>query len=203
MSVVAPMIRTESDATARDGAVREERPVEARAAIWLLCHYPDHPETDERVDVAARLAQERGWPIWLCGSYAARYAAPIERLVREKLRRRGVPSDAIRCLSEDAPEALAMDTVQEAFSVAAAAREQGVRTLACVSNRLQLWQVRALLRREPLTFVWVPTRLRDRRWWYIGSRLLLIPLAALGVGPRFAPLVAVRWARRRVAAWPF
>jgi hypothetical protein len=82
------------------------------------------------------------------------------------------------------------------------ARAHGIDTLVCVSNRLQLLQARALLRRSGLGLVMAPTRLRDRRWWYVTFRLVLIPLAVLGIGHRFPPLVLLRHARARLASWP-
>lgn len=182
--------------------------VDARGAggspvIWLLCHYPDTVEADERVEQAVALHRQSGAPIWLYGSNSARYPESVERLLKNQLVRRGVSAEAIICSGERAGTGPSLDTVQEACNVAADARARGVQTLICVSNRLQLAQVRGLLRREPLSFVWVATPLRDRRWWYVAGRLVLIPLAYLGVGRRFAPLVFVRWARARLAAWPF
>jgi uncharacterized SAM-binding protein YcdF (DUF218 family) len=173
------------------------------AVIWLLCHYPDTLEAEERIDRAVALHRESGAPIWLYGSNSARYPESVERLLKAKLVRRGVPVEAVTCSGERPGARPSLDTVQEACNVAAEARARGVRTLVCVSNRLQLAQVRGLLRREPLSFVWVATPLRDRRWWYVAGRLALIPLAYLGVGPRFVPLIFVRWARARLAAWPF
>lgn len=173
------------------------------AAIWLLCHYPDTAETDERIETVVQLHRQWKLPIWLYGSSTARYPEPVERLIRGKLLGCGVDPEAVICSGDLASSTLSLDTVQEAQNVAAAARQKGIQTLLCVSNRLQLLQVRALLRREPLSFVWVPTRLRDWRWWYVGGRLLLIPLAFLGIGPRFAPLIFVRWARTRLETWPF
>lgn len=174
----------------------------APSAIWLLCHYPDTAETDERVDKAVALHRETGCPIWLYGSNSARYPESVERLIKQKLLRKGVGSDAILC-SSDLGATLSLDTVQEAYNVAAEANRRGIRTLICVSNRLQLLQVRALLRNEPISFVCVATPLRDWRWWYVLGRLLLIPLACVGIGQRFAPLVFVRWARARLGIWPF
>jgi uncharacterized SAM-binding protein YcdF (DUF218 family) len=173
-----------------------------RAVIWLLCHYPDVDETDERVEKAVQLQRELGLPVWLYGSTSARYPASVERLIKQKLIARGVKPDAVLC-SVDLVAEQSLDTVQEARNVAAEAKRQNVQTIFCISNKLQLLQVRALLRQEPLNFVWIATRLRDRRWWYVIGRLVLIPLAYLGMGNRFAPLVFVRWARINLAAWPF
>lgn len=172
------------------------------AVIWLLCHYPDVDETDERVKKAVQLQRELGVPVWLYGSSSARYPASVERLIKQKLIARGIKPDAVLC-SADLVAERSLDTVQEAHNVVAEAKRQNVQTIFCVSNKLQLLQVRALLRREPLNFVWIATRLRDRRWWYVIGRLVLIPLAYLGMGNRFAPLVFVRWARVNLAAWPF
>lgn len=173
-----------------------------RAVIWLLCHYPDVDETDERVERTVQLQRELGVPVWLYGSSSARYPASVERLIKQKLIASGVEPEAVLC-SVDLVTEQSLDTVQEARNVVAEAKRQNVRTIYCISNKLQLLQVRALLRQEQLKFVWVATRLRDRRWWYVASRLVLIPLAYLGMGNRFAPLVFVRWARIHVAAWPF
>lgn len=187
----------------RADAALERLPDGTRVAIWLLCHYPDTAEADERIEAAVRLHRQRGLPIWLYGSSTARYPESVERIIRGKLLGRGVGPEAVICSGDLPSSTPSLDTVQEAQNVTAAARRQGIQTLLCVSNRLQLLQVRALLRREPLSFVWIPTRLRDWRWWYVGGRLLLIPLAFLGIGPRFAPLIFVRWARTRLERWPF
>jgi uncharacterized SAM-binding protein YcdF (DUF218 family) len=176
-------------------------PPGARAAIWLLCTYPETAEADERVRAAARLHRALGLPIWLFGSRSAQYPTPVETTLRAKLVAAGVPRQAVAC-SSDLTAAVTLDTSQEAVNVAATARARGIDTLVCVSNRLQLLQVRALLRGAGLTLVLVPTPLRDRRWWYVTFRLLLIPLAALGLGHRFLPLVLLRHARARLARWP-
>lgn len=55
--------------------------------------------------------------------------------------------DVILC-SSDLGSALSLDTVQEAYNVAAEANRRGIQMLFCISNRLQLLQVRALLRNE-------------------------------------------------------
>jgi len=173
------------------------------SVIWLLCHYPDTAEADERVEKAAQLQKELGIPVWLYGSSSARYPEATERLIKQKILHRGVASDAVVCSGDLPRPAISLDTVQEAYNVVAEARKKGVETLICISNRLQLLQVRALLRHEPLTFVWMRTKLRDWRWWYVSGRILLIPLAYLGIGRQFAPLVFVRWARAKLATWPF
>jgi uncharacterized SAM-binding protein YcdF (DUF218 family) len=183
----------------RDGQSAQIAP----SVIWLLCHYPDTAEADERVAKAAALHQESGDPIWLYGSNSARYPESVEQLLKHKLVLKGVAPDAVTCSGELPTARPSLDTVQEARNVAADARAKGVRMLVCISNCLQLAQVRALLRSEPLSFSWIATPLRDWRWWYVLGRLLLIPLAYLGVGPRFAPLIFIRWARAKVAAWPF
>jgi len=172
------------------------------SAIWLLCHYPDTAETNERVDKAVAQHRETGCPIWLYGSNSARYPESVERLIKQKLLRKGLRPDVILC-SSDLGATPSLDTVQEAHNVAAEANRRGIRKLICVSNRLQLLQVRALLRNEPISFVWVATPLRDWRWWYVLGRILLIPLAFIGIGRQFAPLVFIRWARARLEMWPF
>jgi uncharacterized SAM-binding protein YcdF (DUF218 family) len=178
-------------------------PSSGKAVIWLLCHYPGTPEADERVQAAASVYFQSRLPIWLYGSSSARYPDSVERLLKHKLAARGVPSDAVIC-SDDVPGTPpSLDTVQEAINVATTARATGIKTLICISNRLQLLQVKALLRREPLTLVEIPTPLRDWRWWYVMSRLALVPLAFMGVGRQFLPLTFVRWARANFSFWPF
>lgn len=176
-------------------------PPGARAVIWLLCTYPETAEADERVQAAARLQRTLGLPVWLFGSRSAQYPIPVERTLRERLVAAGVPADAIAC-SAELTDAVTLDTSQEAVNVAAVARARGIEVLVCVSNRLQLLQARALLRRSRLRLVLAPTPLRDRRWWYVTFRLVLIPLALLGIGHRFPPLVLLRRARARLASWP-
>lgn len=173
------------------------------AIIWLLCHYPDTVEVDERIGAAVRIYAQCKLPIWLYGSSSARYPDSVERLLKQKLVTQGIPSEAVLC-SADVPGLTAsLDTVQEAYNVSAEAARRGIRTLVCVSNRLQLLQVKALLRRQPLELIWIQTPLRDRRWWYVAGRLFLIPLAFAGIGRRFVPLVFIRWARANIGMWPF
>lgn len=176
-------------------------PPGARAVIWLLCTYPETDEADVRVQAAARLQRELGLPIWIFGSRSAQYPIPVEQTLRDKLVASGVPADAVVC-SARLTTAVTLDTSQEAVNVATTAREHGIDALVCVSNRLQLVQARALLRRAGLRLILVPTPLRDRRWWYVTFRLVLIPLAMLGIGHRFPPLVLLRRARARLASWP-
>ncbi len=174
-----------------------------KAVVWLLCHYPDTEEADERVRAACSLYRALGLPFWLFGTATARYQISVERLLKEKLVAAGIPAERVVCSSDRQERYTSLDTVQEAYNAAAAAFRDGITTLVCVSNRLQLLQVRCLLKSTSLRLVLVPTRLRDWRWWYVAARLLLIPLAFMGVGPQFAPLVFVRWARSRMAKWPF
>ena len=171
------------------------------AVVWLLGHYPDTAETDERIQRAVQLHRQWGFRIWLSGGQCARYREPIERAIRAKLITQGIASEAILCVGEWVGNTSAMDTVQEVRQVIQAARDQGVQTLLCVSNRLHLLQVKALLRRESVTCISVCTRLRDGRWWYVSARLVLIPLAWLGVGREFLPLVLIRCLRAKVTWW--
>lgn len=135
------------------GFPRDVRLVQiAPSVIWLLCHYPDTVEADERVAKVAALHRKSGDSIWLYGSNCARYPESIEQFIKQKLLREGIVPDAILC-SSDFGSAPSLDTVQEAYNVAAKANRQGVRMLFCISNRLQLLQVRALLRDEPFSFV--------------------------------------------------
>lgn len=174
-----------------------------RAVIWLLCHYPDTEEAAERVKAASALQRLLGVPIWLFGSASARYPTSVERLLKQRLIENGVDPEVPVCSADRGDISQSLDTVQEALNVVALACRDGITTLFCVSNRLQLLQVRGLLREAPLQLIFVPTPLRERRWWYVLTRLLLIPLAFLGVGRRFLPLVLLRRARSRLADWPF
>ncbi len=173
------------------------------SVIWLLCHYPDTLETSERVAGTVELYKRWTLPIWLYGSNTARYPASVERMIKEQLVSRGVPDRHVRCSADVPSSPRSLDTVQEALNVSAAARAAEIDTVICISNRLQLLQVRALLRNHPLRFVWISTPLRDHRWWYLMFRVLLIPLAYAGVGRSFLPLVFVRWARAKLALWPY
>ena len=56
------------------------------AVIWLVCHYPDHVEADERVRAAAELQRVLGLPIWLFGSVSAQY--PESEIGRASCRER-------------------------------------------------------------------------------------------------------------------
>lgn len=178
-------------------------PIAPDTIIWLVCHYPDTAEADERVAAAVRLYRELRVPIWLFGSSTARYPASVERVLKEKVVSEGVPPQAVLCSGERQERIISLDTVQEALNMAEAAKRDGVSRVICVSNHLQLWQIRGMLRHEPFELIWVPTPLRDRRWWYVFGRVLLIPLAYINVGPRFPLLQLTRWARAHVAAWPF
>ena len=170
--------------------------------IWLLAHFPQTEEATVRIGAAATLHRRTGLPIWIFGSRSAQFPDSVEAQFRARLVACGVPDEAIRC-SVDLTDALTLATAQEAMNVASVAGTRGVTTLLCVSNRLQLLQVRGLLRRSPLRLVMAPVPLRDHRWWYVLGRLLLIPIAFLGVGPRFTPLVLLRRARASWSAWPF
>lgn len=174
-----------------------------RAVVWLVCHYPDTSETDERVVMAHSLHVTLRVPIWLFGSRMACYQAATEQLIKAKLLKRGVNPDAIICSGDMDHVPESFDTVQETTNVLAAAKQQGIDTIVCVSNRLQLWQVRGLARGEPIRMVYHPTILREWRWWYLVGRCTLIPLAFLGIGRRFAVLRFIRRARARWPNWPF
>lgn len=178
-------------------------PPDPQAVIWLLCHYPDTVEADERVWAAVQIHAQWKLPIWLYGSSSARYPESVEHLLKQKLMAWGVPSETVLCSADMPGMTASLDTVQEVHNVSAEAARRGIRTLVCVSNRLQLLQVKALLRRQPFTCIWIRTPLRDRRWWYVASRLFLIPLAFVGIGQRFLPLIFIRWARTNISAWPF
>jgi hypothetical protein len=181
----------------------EDRADRPSAVIWLVCHYPDHPEADERVRAAAELQRVLGLPIWLFGSASARYPQSVEGLLRQKLLAAGVPSVAVLCSADRRDASESLDTAQEAANVLTAARHDGITTLVCVSNRLQLLQIRGLLRKARVRLVFAPVPLRDRRWWYVLGRLALIPLAFAGAQHRFWPLILLRRARARRTTWRF
>ncbi len=186
-----------------DSVVGLKNEPQHRAVIWLLCHYPNTEEAGERIRVASALHRAIGLPIWLFGSATARYPASVESLLKKKLLEAGIPPEAVVCSADqdDIPDSL--DTVQEIANVFEMASRRSVAALICVSNRLQLLQVRGLLRNKPIQLAFVPIPLRDWRCWYVMGRLILIPLAFLGIGQHFLPLVLVRRARAKLAAWPF
>jgi uncharacterized SAM-binding protein YcdF (DUF218 family) len=124
-------------------------------------------------------------------------------MIKDKLIGIGVPRDQVFCSGEMGAQPPSLDTVQEALNIAAEAEKQGINTLVGVSNRLQLAQAYGLLRRRQVQLILVPTPLRDRRWWYVAGRVLLIPLAFLGIGRGFLPLVWTRVAREKWPHWPF
>ena len=108
------------------------RPFNRSVAIWLLCHYPDTTETDERVAKAAQLSTRWGLPIWLYGSSSARYPESVERLIKEKLVRFGVDPAMVCCSGDASDSPISLDTVEEALNVAADAKRRGTQTLICV-----------------------------------------------------------------------
>ena len=174
-----------------------------RAAIWLLGHYPDRPETDARVETAAALAKETGHPIFLFATKTPRYPESIECVIREKLINKGVPAEQITC-SIDVGTFEAFETIQEMEAVFAYAKQIRVPHVICVSNRLQLMQLRAYNRRETsLQVSYVASPLEEKRWWYLLTRIALIPLAFFHVGHNFFFLRWVREARQRWKAFPF
>jgi hypothetical protein len=172
-----------------------------RTVLWLVCHYPETPETDERVAVTHSLQKELGIPVWLFGSRLACQQAATEDLIKAKLLTRGVSPDAIVCSGDMGHIPESFDTVQETLHVLAAAKARGIETIICISNRLQLWQVRGLARDQSVRLVYYPTALREWRWWYLLARCTLIPLAFLGVGRRFPVLEFIRRARARWQKW--
>lgn len=178
-------------------------PPSPSTVIWLLCHYPDTEECDERVRAAARLQRSLGVPIWVFGSVSAQYPESVERMIKAKLLNEGTAEEMVVCSTDRADPTASLDTFQEAVNIMTAAEHDGVLRIYAVSNRLQLWQVRGLFRGKPFRLTPVPTPLRDRRWWYVTARVLLIPLAFLGIGKRFPLLVLTRWARGRLSWYPF
>lgn len=191
-----------SIARKREGEASKRR-WEDKAVLWLLCHYPDTRETAERVAVAHALYVKLGVPIWLFGSRMACYPSATEQLIKAELIERGVSPEAIVCSGdmEHVPESF--DTVQETINILMVAKRQGIDTIICVSNRLQLWQVRGLVRGEAIRMMYCPTVLREWRWWYLVGRCVLIPLAFLGIGRRLAVLEFIRRARASWPSWPF
>ncbi len=173
----------------------------SETVIWMLCHYPEHPETDERAKTAASIHKRLKLPIWLFGSSSARYPESVESLTRKKLVKLGVPASEIFC-SSSLGSAVSMDTVQEMFNVVRTAHAKGIKRIICISNPLQLLQVHGLLRRESIEIIYFPSSLKDWRWWYVSTRLALIPVAFLGMGKEFPPLKLVRYARAKWSYWP-
>lgn len=176
--------------------------IRGKAVIWLICHYPETEEARARVQAACFLQRALDLPIWIFGSATARYPETVEILLRRQVLSDGIPPEAVFCSQQCDGVSETLDTVEEAFNVAALAKQNGISTILCVSNRLHLWQVRGLLRKEPIRLVAVPTPLRDWRWWYVIGRLAIIPLAFAGIGRRFFPLVLIRHARAKLASWP-
>lgn len=173
------------------------------AALWLLCHYPGAPETNERIDAVRRLYEKTGLPVFVFASALARYTTSVEELLKEELVRCGVRPDDIICSADVEGIGDCLDTVQEAHNVAVAAERLGFSTLIAVSNWLQLFQVSLLLRGRDVSLLYLPTRLRDRRLRYLVARVAIIPLVALGVGRDFFPFRILRRARARIRHWPF
>lgn len=173
------------------------------AALWLLCHYPGTPETDERIDAVLKLYEKTRLPVFVFASALAGYTKSVDQLLKEELVRRGVRPDDIICSADVEGIGDCLDTVQEAHNVVTAAERLGFSTLIGVSNWLQLFQVSLLLRGREVSLLYVPTRLRDRRLWYLIARLAIIPLVAAGVGRDFLPFRVLRRARARIRRWPF
>lgn len=173
------------------------------AALWLLCHYPGTPEANERIDAVRKLYEKTGLPVFVFASTLARYTMPVEKLLKEELIRCGVPAEDIICSADVEGTGDCLDTVQEAHNVVDAAERLGFSTLIGVSNWLQLFQVSLLVRGRDVSVLYVATRLRDRRLWYLIGRLAIIPLVAAGVGRDFLLFRALRTARARIRRWPF
>jgi hypothetical protein len=175
------------------------------AVIWLLCHYPDNAEMDERVAKALEIQQELGLTIWLVGTASAKYPASVEKMIKLDLMKKGAAPGKILCSSElEISESL--DTIQEITNVFDTAVKKNIETVLCVSNPLQLMQVYGFSRKTTKfegRVIYIPTHLRDWRLWYVSARLALIPFAFLGIGREFPPLKFVRHARARWSLWPF
>jgi hypothetical protein len=173
------------------------------SAIWLVCHYPETAEIDERIETACRLHSRIGAPIWIFGTNLARYERSVEQLIKDKVMARGVDPGAIVCSADFGNVGDCLDTVQEAYAIARAARASGVTQLFAVSNALQLTQIRLLLQGDGLTVTYVPSRWVDRRLWYVLARLVVIPFAWAGVPQDFVLFRLLRRARATLAWWPF
>lgn len=173
------------------------------AALWLLCHYPGSAEATERIAAVRQLYERTGLPVLVFASALARYTRPVEELLKEELVQSGVRAQDIICSADVEGIGDCFDTVQEAHNVAAAAERLGFSMLIGVSNWLQLFQVSLLLRGREVSLLYVPTRLRDRRLWYLVARVAIIPLVAAGVGRDFLLFRVLRRARARIRRWPF
>lgn len=173
------------------------------AAIWFVCHYPETGEADERAAAVRALHESLGLPIWLFGTCLARYERSVEVMLKEKLVQLGIRPQAIFCSGDLEGIGDCLDTIQEARKVVGVARQTGLTLLFCVSNSLQLLQVYFLVRKEPIRIVYVPTRLRDWRLWYLGARIALIPMAILGIRDDSLVFRLLRRARASLRRWPF
>jgi hypothetical protein len=178
-------------------------PQPAHSVIWLVCHYPETAEIDERIETACRLHDRIGAPIWIFGTHLARYESSVEQLIKDKVMARGVDPGAIVCSADLGDVGDCLDTVQEAHAIVRAARANHVTQLFAVSNALQLTQIRFLLQRDGLMVTYVPSRWVDRRPWYVLARLVVIPLAWAGVPRDFVLFRLLRRARATLAWWPF
>lgn len=121
-------MRQESNAEALKEAAK------GRAVLWLLCHYPETRETEERGAQAHALHEQLGILIWLFGSRMACYPLHTEQLIKTELLKRGIKEEGIVCSAEIEGIKESFDTVQEAFNVITAAKRQGITTIVCVSN---------------------------------------------------------------------
>lgn len=184
------------------GALRKLKLDPAQTVIWMLGHFPEHAECEERAKKTAQVFKVVPAPVWIFGGDFARYDAGFEKLVRDRVVEAGVPAGEVM-LGSEATDLRSFDTIQEMSHVVVTAKKRRKKTLICISNSLQLMQVHAFLRREKLQVLYVPTPMRDFRWWYVAARLGLAPLAYLGFGKDFVPLRVVRHARNEWKNWRF
>jgi hypothetical protein len=175
---------------------------ENRTIVWILCHYPEHPEMDERINQTVEVWKAFRLPIWVFGTVSARYPESVEKMVRDMLVSKGVDPKSIFC-SVDFGNLECLDTVQEMVNIARTAEAKGIEQVICISNSLQLLQVHGLMRHKKIEWVYLPTTLKDWRWWYVSVRAVLIPVAFAGVGRNFGPLQFVRKARAAWKSCPF
>jgi hypothetical protein len=169
-----------------------------RSVIWLMCHYPDTAEMSERVKHAVKIQKKYGIEIWLFGSVSADYPESVEKLVSKEVVAAGAAADKVRC-SVDFEVKESLDTIQEIENIFAQATLRNVSTLFIISNHLHLLQVYGFSRKRTAyrgQVIFVPSRLRDWRWWYLAGRIFLIPIGFLGIGRNFPPLNLVRRTRR-------
>jgi hypothetical protein len=165
----------------------------------MVAHYADTPETDARMEKTVELFRKNNLPIFVFASPTFNSHEKLELTLRDELCRRGIPLEMIRCSGEFGDLAC-FDTVQEMENILTTVEALGIKDLYCVSNKLQLLQILALSHNFSVKLHPIVSPLKEWRWWYVSTRLALIPLAQLGVGRDFALLKLVRYGREK---WAF